>query len=282
MQRYTIPLWLANEIAKKSNKELLSALRMWFWLKTHGYPAHFYRRNIADKIPFTLKQQCNHFRTLVEYGIMGRDKNGKYYLRGRRWLFHISEKSSKMAGIVVEPYVTESRESWRDFLCACWILSTQRNIRRFAAKPLVKLASTQSSCGISDVSQHGHPLSLENIAKSHNTSIPTAHRWLKRAESGGHLTKKADFKDMSHLFQASSIPQLSAIKAQLAWTLDPVWKQRQNWLSSDPQSWQSDIVNPSALLLRDGKVVMQMPNLVKNTGVEFRSISNVSAPKRWR
>lgn len=255
---------------------------MWFWFKTHGYPAHFYRRKIADKIPFTLKQQCNHFRTLVEYGIMGRDKHGKYYLRGRRWLFHIAGKSSKMAGIVVEPHVTESREAWRDFLCACWTISVQRNIRRFAAKPLVKLASTQSSCGNSDASQHGHPLSLENIAKSHNTSIPTAHRWLKRAERGGHLTKKAVFKDMSHLFGASSISEVAALKGHLIGAVDPVWKQRQNWFSSDPESWQSDIINPSALLFRNGKVVMQMPNLVKNTGIQFRALSNVAPPKRWR
>ena len=279
-RRYVIPQFLLQEIAKEKGAQLRSALRMFFWFKTHGHLAWFKRRELAGKIPFTLKQQSKYFRILLEYGIIGRDYHGKIYLRGRRWLFHISGKGSKMAGVVVEPWMTETADGWKDFICGSCVLSTQRNIQKFATKVLVRIASTQQSCASKDVNSKGSSLSLENVAQSHNVSLSTASRWIKRAHARGLLRREHRFKDMSHLFDARSRQDVRLIAGGLRQVLPPAWKQRE--LPCDPAGqYYSEVVVPSALLWKDGKIVMQLPNFIENTGITFRSISNVPSVKRW-
>ena len=176
--------------------------------------------------------------------------------------------------------MTEDAAGWKDFICGSCVLSTQRNIQKFATKLLVRLASTPSSGADSGGSSTGSSLSLENVAQSHNVSLSTASRWIKRAHARGLLRREHRFKDMSHLFDARSRQDVRLIAGGLRQVLPPAWKQRE--LPCDPAGqYYSEVVVPSALLWKDGKIVMQLPNFIENTGITFRSISNVPSVKRW-
>lgn len=267
MQRYRISHFLSKEIAKKSSAPLRNALRLYFWLKTHGYSASFYRRKVT--LPFTDKQQTIYFRTLIEYGIMGRDKHGKYYLRGRRWFFKQSGNRSRMSAVVVEPHHTESAEAWRDFLRAVWTLSVQRTVKRGASKVEKWAASTpDESGGNSGASRSASPLALSCVAKAHGVSVMTAHRWMKSACRAGHMTRQRQFKRMGHLFSITGQCALEALKEHLRWALP------KRALQIEEFAQYAEVINPNAIRLsKDGTVVQEMPALVDNLGIVFRTIS---------
>lgn len=87
-------------------------MRLFIWLKTHGYPASFYRADIESKIPFSPEQQSDFFATLKEHGLLGSDEQGKIYLRGRRAF--VPKYGREM--LEVKPEATETPESWTEFL----------------------------------------------------------------------------------------------------------------------------------------------------------------------
>lgn len=274
---YNIPVTLANKLAKKENHSLRNALRLFFFLKTSdGMQSAFYLKQVRPELlnHFSYRLIKKYLDILIAEGWMGKDRHGKYFLRGRDLMFKKCSSTSRLSCAIVNNEHTTSQTNWMAFLNAVVVCSIQRNIRRTTDEALVKVASTLESRGSADakfLNLAPSPVSTENIVQTVGVSRATASRMRQRAARAGLIINKQVYEDTG--MSAGSATELLMIRSAIVESRPSVRTQRLQAMSRIAPG-DGKVINPDALVLRrDGIVIMQKPNMIANKGINFRRLS---------
>lgn len=284
MQKYHIPHSLAKKILQKNRMGERNALRLWYWMKVHGYYTHLNIKQLPPELlqNFTKKTVKNYLATLLKNGWVGQCPRTKtYFLRGRTFVFKQIDRKSKCLAHPVSPENVATKQAWEGFLGACINAQIVRRISR-ASKAEAVTASTPESGGQAAWSQGERPVSCEYLSETLGVSIATASRIRRRAAGAGLISNRRSFVDMSGMFpNVNRWDQLLHLRGELAEALPSVWRQRRDFMTSNLplDSWPDHIINPNALRLIDGKVWMQLPNQVANIQIGFKCLSKGKASK---
>lgn len=285
MQSYHIPLRLASLLAKKEQRAEKNALRLWFFCKTvPSMEASFYLKDQKHLLQnyFHPRQIKKYLDILIKKGWMGKDSHGKYYLRGRKFMFKVVGLKSKMLTAVVEHENTLSMRQWDGFLSATTVVTIQRSMARNTDQVRIDLAATYKSCEDSAGSTPGpRPVSCENIVLTTGVSRATASRMRQRAHKAGLIINRLAFEKTR--YEANSRMSLLELRGELAETLPAYRRQVAQYcdpvLSEEATGRRTPTdrpVNPNALMMSykyRGRVVQQRPNMVQNVGITFKKVS---------
>lgn len=289
LQTYWLSTDHANFLAGFPNLRQRNALRLFFYLKTHGHASSFYIKKLRPELLkfFHEKQIKKYFEILISEGWVGRDIHGKYFLRGRTRIILLFGQKSKTRGVDMPFYVTERHSDWVSFLAGVQVTECQRRLKRYAWHERIGVASTSQRGGIADVKES--PVSLDNLTSMLAVSRATASRIRTRAAKGGFITNRVSLVDVTDEYGLTCRNDLLRLRGSMAEHMAPYRTRRAQFFDSllAPVIKAENILedatkclpvrkllpNPDALIWKDGRAWLQYPNMV-STCLSVRSYRN--------
>lgn len=254
----SIPIQLAKRLLSRHQQMARNASRLFFWLKLNCGHKFLLTKELRQELRtcFSDHEIRTHLYWLIREHWISVDKSGQHFLRGRKFFrIKFSFTNKKYLSVSEKPFVLESKEAWRNFICGAAISGVERTciktIKRTQRMALV--ASNIGGSAASGKANDGVPLSCSFITSHIDTSVSTASRIRKRAAQGGWCSNRQQFLPYtySHGFEKPVLFLEMGDADFLQW---------RGQVAEERGAGEANRV-----VLRGGKVMIQIPNLVSSS-----------------